>query len=84
MGKHGRELVTRADKHRSRGHVSDWNDNRVPPCRDFASPHCFRFTGANSIGGGYCSMIQLFLDFLFLTLEIIGSVQVEACNSKCL
>lgn len=52
MGKHGRELVTRADKHRSRGHISDWNDNRVSPCRDFASPHCFRFTGANSIGGG--------------------------------
>lgn len=27
-----RELVTgtRADKHRSRRHVSDWNDNRVP------------------------------------------------------
>lgn len=50
MGKHGRELVTgaRADKHRSRRHVSDWNDNRVPPCRDFASPHCFRFTGANT------------------------------------
>lgn len=52
MGKHGREeLVTeaRADKHRSRRHVSDWNDNRVPRDTGIVTlhpPHCFRFTGA--------------------------------------
>lgn len=81
-----RELVTgiRADKHRSRRHVSDWNDNRVP-----------RDTGVVTLHPPIVSDLQVQtaleeekeedtpLDrivsgfFFFLVLEIIGSIGVE-------
>lgn len=71
MGKHGREELvtgTRADKHRSRRHVSDWNDNRVPPVSWLCTPLIVSDlqvqTGLEEKEEDLWT-IELFLDFFF-------------------
>lgn len=76
MGKHGREeLVTeaRADKHRSRRHVSDWNDNRVPRDTGIVTLHPpivsdLQVHWRRRRKKILCWIIELFLDFFLFGL----------------
>ena len=67
-----RELVTgtRADKHRSRRHVSDWNDNRVPRDTGVVTLHpplfqIYRCKQHWRRRKRILRWIELFLDFFF-------------------